>query len=1706
MDKVVQILSIQEERFEQITKAQTNFHKAGKSKITLSYIETRMETLEKVWQLYKQSHEQLIAFVNRDQRTAYPYFKEDFYDQCEEIYINYKSELKEKLRALTPKEAPQQPSASEQKTNTEIKLPTINLPTFSGKYTDWPSFHDLFSSIIHNNKALDDVQKLHYLKSSLAGEAEQLLRSVSITSQNYDLAWKTLTNRYNNKRYISNCVFKKLFGMRNITSESSYTIKQLLDTTVECLNSLNNLGLPTKSWDAIIIYMTVSKLDGESHRLWEQHISEERADFPTFASLKNFLETRFKSLEMLEQSHKATSSRHKTFHAAVEPVSCTFCKEDHYIYQCKQFAKQTYKDRHEFVQNNNLCFNCLIPNHSALKCKRETSCRICKKNHHSLLHPEKKDSVSDDCHKDSRQNIVSHFVNQPGQILLATALVDVTSRQGSKHVYRALIDQGSQASFVSEDLVQTMGLKRVKINGVVSGLSEGNTLQTKYMVEVQLKSRHNTNFTVLVKAYVLKAITNYLPTQQVTVSNWPEFETLELADPGFGIPDKIHLLLGAEVYGKIIDTGLLKSPTGIIAQRTHLGWILSGDTSDIQPVKQKQIISMHVCVCENEILRKFWEIENETLTSERKLTKEEEKCENIYKETTIRTETGRYKVHLPFKEDIETPVEKCGKTKDIATSRFLQLERKFKHDTKLKEEYRRVIHEYQELGHMTLAEDNEEDVLYLPHHAVIRNDKDTTKVRVVYDASASGSKGCSLNDTLLTGPVIQKDLRTLIIQWRQHKIAIISDIVKMYRQVLIADKHADYQRILWRDNPHENCKSYKLLTVTFGTASAPYLAIRTLMQVAEDEHNNYPVGSEVVKNCFYVDDLMTGSYNVEHALEIYEQVNKILNSAGFELQKWSSNSEEFLDKIHENKDEIQTFEIKLDKVIKILGLSWDREDDKFKFKVELPEKPKTITKRNVLSEVARLFDPFGWLSPAIVKAKILIQRLWLCTSGWDEQLPENLQEEWVSFRKQLNELKNIHIDRWLFTHPDNEQVELHGFADASASAYAAVLYVKTIQNNEVHVTILESKTKVAPLKQISIARLELCAAVLLAKLLSEATNVLKIPKDQVYAYTDSMVVLAWIEAQPTKWQTFVANRVSEIQNRINNDRWNHVISEDNPADLASRGVNPAELKDKEIWWKGPKWLQEKTVEQKTKTVPKTNLEEKKQQVKSFFGKDEDKPIWERFSTLNKMIRVLTYCRRFLHLKEKKKDKQMKNGYLTSEEMKKTLENCIKICQEKEFGEEINDLKDKGQIKKRSKLRTLSPYLDKGLLRVGGRLQAAKLAQEYKHPIIIPNNTHLTTLIVRDAHMKLLHGGIALTMNLLRSRYWIIGLKSLVKKCFRECVVCTRFKATTTQPQMGELPRVRVNPGRPFEESGVDFGGPIQMRCSKGRGQKSFKGYIALFICMKTRAIHLEAVSDLTSQGFIAAYRRFVSRRGHCAELWSDNGLNFVGAAKELSQMLNQSMTNVLEEVAELLANDGTKWNFIPPRAPNFGGLWEAGIKSVKTHIVKTIGDSTLTFEEMTTLLSQIEACLNSRPICQMNDHPDDVTPLTPAHFLVGEPLIVLPEKHDIKEAISPLNRWRLVQRMMTHFWNRWSKEFLHTMQQRHKWYIKTAAPRIGDVVIIKDNDLPPTKWLLARITEVHMGPDNEVRVVTLKTKTTTLKRPLSKLILLPRELNKPVDG
>jgi len=806
-------------------------------------------------------------------------------------------------------------------------------------------------------------------------------------------------------------------------------------------------------------------------------------------------------------------------------------------------------------------------------------------------------------------------------------------------------------------------------------------------------------------------------------------------------------------------------------------------------------------------------------------------------------------------------------------------------------------------------------------------------------------------------------------------------------------------------------------------------------------------------------------------------------------------------------------ELNSEHTVNALGVYWNTIQDKFQFKISLNDVTANskFTKRTLLSEVAKIFDPLGWLSPVIIRAKIMIQQLWKLELGWDELLPETIQLQWLDFRNNLNSIELISIDRCIIP-GSTTYLNIIGFCDASEKAYAAVVYVCAYQgDSEPVISLVSSKTRVAPVKQVSLPRLELCGAVLLSDLMKNVKQSLKVEFQKTMAFTDSTVVLSWIQAHPSRWKTFVANRVTEIQESIPAHQWSHVSGSDNPADCASRGLDPSDLKSHPLWWNGPSWLRTwkgspPSADITDSDAELVNLEKKQEKIYVNYA-TQDSFILSRVSCLQKLLRYTAYIQRAIQNFFVRKQvrltvyplNEFQSGSLRPQEINQSLLTWIRIIQDQVFHDEIKCLQKNSAIPFKSRILSLNPFLDThGIIRVGGRLRNSKLPAEQKTPILIPRHHQFTKLLIRTEHIKFLHAGAQLLLSIITRRFWIIGARDAIRHEIKGCVTCSRHAAVVQQQWMGDLPSSRIVPANPFRDTGVDYAGPFNLRLMAGRSKLTYKAYLAIFVCFKTRAVHLEVVSSLSTEAFLATFRRFISRRGKPATIHSDCGTNFVGAAAEIKQMYAMLLSDSHNQImAKEMTNEGIEWKFNPAAAPHMGGLWEAGVKSVKFHLHRVIGLARLNFEEMTTVMSQIEACLNSRPLTPVSSDPNDLAALTPGHFLVGAPLTSLPDADLMDLKVGRLSRWQMMQQMTQQFWRRWSIEYVARMQQRPKWLKHNYNIKLNSLVLIKDERLPPMKWRLGRVISLHPGADDHVRVVSLKTSDGDIKRPISKICLLP---------
>lgn len=1654
---------VQEINFDGVRRIIANFKKDSSARHNGPYFEIRLEKLRQAWTKCEDNHVSTHALLASSSQLLKDYLAK--YEELENDVFEYLSIFKKGISDNA--DVKRTPMGGSVANSDSIRLERIKIPTFSGKYTEWCAFRELYESMVHTNAQLTGVQRLQYLRNSIKGEAERIINHLPMKDENYDTAWKLLCERYDNNRAIAHDMMQQFWEIQPCSKNDVIGMKRIVETTNQFLASTQALEI--NAFDLVTVFMLTQKLDDESRREWHNKIGSCK-NVPTLNEFMAFCTERFSILEAVQYSnvqpkHKRSSNAYTVQYS--DKPSCVVCKADHRLVECKRFKEMTVQSRRTFIKENKLCFNCMGKNHLVSNCRSQRGCGTCGKRHHTMLH-------NTESNTESQSN---HVQGKSTQGLLATAKIRVKNVFGQFLTLRALVDQGSQNSLITEEAARLLGLKRQKSVTIVKGIGDkANTSRGQIPLIIQEKWTSNE---IATDALIMGKITNELPSASFKPISSIQVCTEDLADPEYHVRGKIDIILGAEVFGDIMLRQVKRGyPTAV---KTTIGWILFGRTLD--PNRDQQVVSMISTNDLDQSIQRFWaqeDISNDTI-----LTPEEQEAEIHYAKTVKRLENGRFQVNLPWKGD---PITKLAPSRVTAIKRFDALERRLLSNKTLQGQYNACLQEYLDSGHMEevpLADLNKPS-FYLPHHAVLKESSTSTKVRVVFNASAKTQSESSLNDLLMVGPTIQDTLATLLTRWRTHSIVLSADIEKMYRQIMVHPKDWDFQRIIWRRKDSETVKHFRLKTVTFGTASAPFQAIRTLREIALREKEHFPISSQCLFNDFYVDDLLTGTDSEEDATKLYKELVLVLAKYGFPIRKWKTNSRAVLEQVPTSeRDDNGSIKMNLEEGTRILGIEWHSNKDVFRFKIHNTLNPNVkLTKRTVASHIATLYDPLGWVQPVIIRSKIFLQKLWLAKLDWDEELPKSLQEEWLTYINDMANVEEITIPRWIGTFAATS-IELHGFCDASNAAIAAVVYVRVIsEERSPMVNIIAAKTKVTPLAVQTIPRLELSGALLLTKLMDQTKLAFKnLSISGVHYWTDSSVVLSWLSEHPAKWNTYVGNRVSQIHALSNANQWHHISTKQNPADCASRGIHASELLADKLWWNGPQIINQVNAVYQPIPPQFTELERRKV-VHSCISKTEE-CILNQFSNFTRMIRVIAYCRRFGRHRHQ-------SIHLSANELTEAKMVCIQIAQMQMFSDEIEKLKNEKPLSVKSKLIQLNPYIDvEGTLRVGGRLRHADLTMSEMHPIILDTNSQISEMIIRDVHQKTLHGSAQLTLSTLRQEYWILRAQSLVKKCIHQCIVCFKHNAHTKKQLMGAYPVERVRLNRPFWSTGLDFAGPITVKWSNGRGAKTMKAYIAVFICLATKAIHLELVGDLTSASCIAAIKRFIARRGKCKNIYSDCGTNFVAAGKELQQIF-EKMTNDAES---FLANDNIVWHHIPPSSPHFGGLWEAGVKSVKRHLSKTFGDSLLNVEEMYTALAQIEACLNSRPLAPMSDDVNDLTALTPGHFLVGDTMIAVPD--EVNDNLKVHKRWELTEKLAQEFWKRWHMEYITRLQERPKWLSPQSNVQKGQLVLVKHELMPSTKWPLARIVDVHPGDDGLVRVATIKLNNRITKRPVAKLSPLP---------
>ena len=1459
---------------------------------------------------------------------------------------------------------------------------------------------------------------------------------------------------------------------------------------------------------------------------------------------------------------------------------CHLCNLAHDLDDCDLFNKKTPELKRAFLRERNMCFGCYGTNHISRNCPNRRKCKFCGRLHPSALHisgfkiPPRDNSKqeNDKAVGNACTNLQSTFCStaRSAESVVLHAILPVrVKKKGSDETVTtyAFYDNGSSGCFLTESLREKMSVdgKKTQLQlGTMHGQSLISTTVVSDLLVMDMEGKNPVELPQSYTRFEIPVTEKQIPTPE-GVKRWEHLRSVAEKIPEF-IPNlEIGLLIGSNCPAAIEPLEVVSSDVkGPYAMRLRQGWTLSGPLY-VENVSSPGNVTCHrITVREAEsvkevispqAIQQMFELDfndHKSSPDEYGYSQEDKKFISRIREN-VHLRDGHYVIPLPFRD----PQVTMPNNRVQALKRATWQRKKMLRDESYRDDYVNFVNEMIAKGYARRVPDDRLEagpgkVWYLPHHGIYHPRK-PQKIRVVFDCSARHGS-TSLNDQLMSGPDLTNSLIGVLTRFRQEPVAFMADIEAMFHQVQVPDDQCDFLRFLWwpDGNLELPIQEYQMTVHLFGAASSPSCCNFALKETAKDmEHESGPLAADTIRRNFYVDDCLRSVKDEQTAIELIQGLCQACEHGGFNLTKFTSNSRAVLESIPTEKrsKEARDLDLGHDRlpVERALGVLWCVESDVFKFRIVINDKPPT--RRGILSVISSIYDPLGFAAPFTLPAKKILQDLCREDIGWDDTIPDQYQTRWAKWLSELPLLEQFKANRCVkppeFGTVTSQQVHL--FSDASSMGYGTVAYLRLCDDsNRVHCTFLMGKSRLAPIKSVTIPRLELTAATISIRVGEMLKREVDGDPEFVY-HTDSTTVLRYIANERQRFHVFVANRVQLIRDHSHPNQWKYVATKENPADDASRGLNGLALLEGQRWLEGPEflWKPENEWPQQPSTlgqVPDDDPEVRKVTTSSAVS------INQVDNTTNKLIKSFSDWHRlrravavFLRVKEtlrKRRNNRLnvKNGttsgdrnladqrspattkvvkFKSAEEPHSPLAvqdlataelTILKFVQASAFGKEVHALKEgeknklrgqkKGGIKNDSPVRRLDPFLDNGVLRVGGRLRRADLPFETKHPVILPKKSHVTTLLIRHAHKRLGHAGRSHVIATHREKYWIIKVNAAVRHVTSKCVFCRRNHGKPGEQKMADLPRDRISPAPPFTYTGVDYFGPFLIK----EGRREVKRYGALFTCLVSRAVHIEVASTLESSSFIQALRRFIARRGPVREMRSDNGSNFVGAHNELLQAI-QEMDH--EEIRAKLQRENIDWTFNPPAASHMGGVWERQIKTTRKILAGLMDEygHCLDEESFRTLLCEVEAVINSRPLTTVSGEPDDLEPLTPNHILTTKSNVILPPPGKFqKNDVYMRRRWRRVQYLANLFWTRWKKEYLVVMQERRKWQHPQRSLVEGDVVIIREENVPRNAWSLARVVRVEPDAQGLIRSVVVKTRETTLRRPINKLVLiLPKE-------
>ena len=1578
--------------------------------------------------------------------------------------------------------------------SSKLRLPKLELKSFDGNMMNWMEFWDSFERNIHLNSSLCDVDKMSYLKASLKGTASHAIADLRTTGDNYAPAVDILKEKYGKANVLKGSHMSALKAVVGVTySKNVDGLKKLYEIVDMHVKALSVLGTSEEQYSLVIVPDLMKKIPRDVELSIRRTMPVDHEW--TMSEFLNKLREELLFRGMDEAIPRVQSSREeknpnkgKAF--AISPnASCAFCLGDHSSADCSVVTE--VKKKKSILMRYKRCFCCLKKGHRVKECYNKKPCSKCNEGEHHPVICEKEESSVPNMH-----------VVTPGGIAYQTVLAKVNVKGKPSITCRCLLDTGCDKTYMLQKTANLLKSKPLRQDKKVLDTVHGERqhICSVYKIEVKdMKGRlkFETEVSTLSK---LTSVKNVKP--QILKEKFNHLKNLEFSDISSDKELEIDVIIGLEDLCKL-KTGNMKwgNAGDPVAEETTLGWTLMGptNTSEDQSISSSVLLTTDKENLSNQIA-KLWDLETVGIREENSV---EEKFED-----TVSFNGERYSVQLPWKSDrvnLQTNRSLCERRLNSQLKRL-------KKEPEILKKYDDVIKDQIKQGIIEEVPDlpTGERIHFLPHHPVIRENAESTKVRVVYDGSAKERKGDkSLNECLYTGPSLLPMLHDVLLRFRMFPVALVGDIKSAFHQILVDEKDRDSMRFLWVENVADEkpvVKEYRFTRVIFGSGPSPYLLNATLQRHLKRYEEQEPAVVQNVLPNMYCDDLVSGAANSTQAIELKDKITEIMQEGGFQLHKWKTNNLEVREHIMEQSDQKDSTAMTYakeslgtkDSQSKVLGLKWDPEEDILGINMEAVSDVKThkVTKREVLSTLSKVYDPLGIVGPVTVIAKLIFQDICKENKDWDKPVSPEIEMRWKKWMQAVSRLTDLEIPRCIMPASGGPcKISLHVFGDASKVAYCAAVYLAWHNDNQSGAHLVTAKTRLPPIKkEMTIPRLELTAARIAARLLKTVRETLKNwEPEELVLWSDSSTVLHWLENRG-QYRQFVQRRVDEIQELTKDVKLKYVPTAENPADLGTRGLSPQQLEQNKLWWNGPEFLVSGNYPHQPQMIE--TEESKAEERQSVLPIAEEEPSLSvdnvvpaaNYSSYGKLLRVTALVLRFIRCLKKKM--QPGTQLLHVEEIQKAEELWIKDTQTM-----LKGRKSYPQIKAQ-----LAVIEINGILHCQGRLQNTALPDESKFPMLLPQDSRFTSLLIAECHKRTRHGGVNITLAEVRSKFWVLKGRQAVKQQLRQCMICSKRNAKPcAPPQSGQLPTERVVQGNPFSTTGVDFAGPIHLKNEE-------KAYVALFTCGITRAVHLELTEDMTAHEFMGMFRRFISRRGAPSTVISDNAKTFLATAKHLKKICAE------RELQDFLLANRIDWHFNVAKAPWQGGFFERLVGITKTALFKTMGKSKLTFRELENILIEVEGRINNRPLTYQTADLEE-EPLTPNHMIHGHRLTMIGDvKHDNDADFDDKNvnkRMQFLRAKLEHVWNRWSKEYLVGLREYHRTTKGgEALPELGTLVLIIDTTIERRFWKLAKISSYIKGRDHVVRAVKLDAvsqgRKIVMERPLQGIC--PLEIKAQVGG